>query len=129
MNLRGHVGKGAKEGADLYGHRNGDALFYLAHHIHILLFHLHTRHGWVGGNIVNIQLQPIGACLFNLLGIFNPATAGNAIEAANNWNIHRFFGLPDQLQIFVRPHAVAVHFGEIAQRFGKTLGAKIHIMI
>src|SRR5271166_4966870 len=57
----------------------------------------------IGGDEIHIEFDPRGTGLLDLLRIVDPALIGRAVEAANDRQVNRFHGAPDQGQVALRP--------------------------
>ena len=65
--------------------------------------------------------------MFHLLGIAGPSTEGRAVEAGDDRNIDRGFGFANVIQIFLGPGVELAGVREIAEGFGKALGAGVEM--
>ncbi len=70
--------------------------------------------------------MPFRPGLLHQLGILDPAGVGDAVQAADDRDVHRRRRLPQQLQVVIRADGVIVHLREVVQRLGETLGAGGH---
>src|SRR3954464_5551443 len=83
----------------------------------------------IGRQIIDIELERIGAGLLNLASIVNPAADRDAVETANDRNVHSPFGIVYVAQIGIGADVVARHIGKITQRLGEALRANIEIVV
>ena len=80
-----------------------------------------------GGNEVEIALDGVGSGLLDLAGKLGPTAQGRAVEAGNDRNVDRGFGLANVIQIAFGAGVEFAGMGKVGERFGKALGAGVEM--
>ncbi len=75
-----------------------------------------------------IEFDPLGAGLFDLTGVVDPALTGHAIQTGDDGNVRTLRGPAHQIQVFVRRGGKLVEFdhGKIPQGLGETVRPLVH---
>src|SRR4029453_6424930 len=68
----------------------------------------------IRGNVVNVQLEGVGAGLFNLPSIGDPASRRDAVETADDRNIHGGLGAAHMLEVGIGTEVVARHVWKVS---------------
>ena len=80
------VGGGAEDMAELDRDRDADARLDLPHQVHVLLLHVLAGHVRVGGDVVDVQLQRIGAGFLESARVAVQPPGGDPVEAGDDRN-------------------------------------------
>ena len=86
-------------------------------------FHLLAGDVGVHRDVIDVQLERIGAGLLHLAGVLEPAAGGGAVEAGNDGNFDRLFALGDVHQVGLRPHHPVEQVGKMAGGLGGSVVA------
>src|SRR5205085_7977114 len=116
-------------GTQLHGDGNGDGIFHLVENVQINLLDLSAGFVGVRGNVINIQFQPVGTGSLDQRGVVRPAAGRDTVEAADDGNVDRRFGVTNQVEVLVRPDVVAAHFWKVAEGFSIAVCAVTEIVI
>ena len=125
----GQMGQRAEGVPDLDGDGNLHARLHVADQLHVHVLDVGRRHRGVGGDIVDVELQRIGAGLLDLPGVVDPAPGGHPVEAADDRNAHRGLDPAKMLQIGVGTEVIAPHVGKVRERLRVALGAVREMMV
>ena len=77
----------------------------------------------VGRDVVDVELDAVGAGLLHFLGVLGPPAGRHAVEAGDHGNVHGLLGFADEFQVLVGPVTVLLGLREVRQRLGEALGA------
>ena len=124
----GHVGEVAEERAELHRHRNGHLGLHRLEDVEVGLLDLGGGQVHVRGDVIDVQLERVGAGLLDRFGVLRPAADGRAVQAGDDGDFHRLLGLGDVLEVFLRAEAEFLRFGEIGERFGEAVGAVLQVL-
>ncbi len=124
-----HEGDGAEVGPQLHGDGYLHALAHLAEDIKVHLLHLRAGDEWVGGNVVDVQLERVGARLLHEPGVARPAAGRSAVEAGDHRDVDRLLRLSDRLQIGIRVELEGDGLWEVGERLGVALGTIGQVVI
>jgi hypothetical protein len=83
--------------------------------MHIL--QLYGGHAGVGRQVVEVQLQRVGAGVLDFPGIIDPAAGGNSVQAADHRHAHCPLHLAQVLQVGIRADTVLADLGDIGDGF------------
>ena len=103
-----------------------------AHRLHQLDVARLDRRGVVrgiGGDLVEVQLERVGARLLDQAGVFDPAAERGAVETRDHRDAQTPLGRGDPLQIRVRTHLVTLEIGQVVERFGEDTGARLERVV
>src|SRR6185369_12619319 len=79
--------------------------------------------------VIDVQLERVSSGLLDQPRVIGPAAYRSAIQTAHYWNLNSLFGPSNQVQIFVRTNVVALHIGEIADRFRIAVDSLRQVMV
>jgi hypothetical protein len=99
--------------AELDRDRDTDARLDVSYPVHVPPLHLLARQVRMGGDVVDVQLERVGACLLDLPRVTGPAAGGDSVEAADDRDSDGGLGPPDVLEIRVRTDLVALHVRQV----------------
>ncbi len=125
----GQMRQRGDEGAQLERDRDTHPRANRADEVDIRIFKLSPTYACVGRQVVDVQLQCIGAGLLDFMRILDPSAGRDAVEAADHRNIKRLLQPPQVIEIALGANIVALHLGKIAERLGIGLGAAAEVMI
>jgi len=75
-----------------------------------------------------VQLDGIGAGLFHLFGVVEPAARGAAVEGGNHRDLDGFLDPAELLQVLIRPEHEIVGAGEVGQGLGEGFCRDVHVV-
>ena len=128
IQLMGKIGQRAVVGGELDGDGNADGLGHSANHFEGAFFELIAGFLRIGGKGVDVQFEGIGTGLLDELGVIGPAADGGAVERADDGNLDRLLDFADLFEVFLRPEAIFIGFGEVGKRLGVAVGVHFHVV-
>ena len=127
--LVGHVRHVTEVGTELDRQRDCHRRAHCFHDRDVLCLDLGPGLMQIAGDVVEVEFQRVGPGFGNEFGEVDPAAQRRAVQAGDDGNIDRVFGLTDVLEIALRPDMEGLRFREVAQRFRVAFGASGHVMV
>src|SRR6266508_11906 len=110
--LQGQVAHGAEEGAELDRHWDPELVPHGAHQRGAAVLDLVAGQAEVGGDEVDVELDRVGAGLFQQRRVLDPLAGFDGVEAGDHGNVQRRLGLLHQGQVALRAGVVVAQPGQ-----------------
>ena len=117
------VGARGEIRAKLHRDRNAHVLADGAYQVAVAVLELLRGDVGIGGNVEDVQLQRVGACLLHVLGVTHPSAGRAAVQAGDDGNADRFLALAQQVKIAIGTDVVLGHVGQVGRGLGVAVGA------
>src|SRR5581483_6201665 len=102
-----HVRRRAEVGGELHRDRDRNAVANVAQHVQVHLLDVGAPQADAGGDVVDVQLDGVGAGLLDQSGVVDPAPGRDAVQAADDRDVGALARFGDAVQVVVRANPVA----------------------
>ena len=121
--LAGEVGERRVVRRQLDRERNGEVLGHAGDDLELAGLDVGRRALGVGRQPVEVELEGVGAGLFDELGVADPAAARRGVQAGDDRHGQALLGRAHIGEIVLGGVRIAADVGEVVERFGEALGA------